>query len=76
MNKAMLLKEMGISSWKAKATAEQPMFNSSELERVMTTEEFPLWTLIFEEDDVHTNLAKNIQIVVHKFSVKTQALPF
>jgi hypothetical protein len=76
MNKAMLLKEMGISSWKAKATAEQPMFNSSELERVMTTEEFPLWTLIFEEDDVHTNLAKNIQIVVHNFGVKTQALPF
>ena len=76
MNKALLLKEMGISSWKTKATEEQPMFNSSQMESVMTTQEFPLWTLIFEEDDGYTNLAKNIQIVVQNFGVKTQVLPF
>ena len=76
MNKALLLKEMGISTWKTKATAEYLTFNSNESESVMTTQEFPVWTLIFEEDDVHTNLSNNIQVVVQNFGVKTQILPF
>jgi len=32
--------------------------------------------LVFEEDDAHTTLSKNIQIVVQNFGVKTQVLPF
>jgi hypothetical protein len=76
MNKAILLKEMGISSWKSKPSGESPIFNSPQPESVMTTQEFPIWTLVFEEDDAHTTLSKNIQIVVQNFGVKTQVLPF
>jgi len=76
MNKAILLKEMGISSWKSKESIELPVFNPTQLESVMTTQEFPVWTLIFEESEIHTTLSKHIQIVVQNFGVKTQILPF
>ncbi len=76
MNRVILLQEMGISSWKSKATAKPPTFNSTQLENVMTTQEFPVWTLIFEEDDMHLSLSKNIQIVIQNFGVKTQLLAF
>jgi hypothetical protein len=76
MNKALLLKEMGISSWKSKTSGELPVFNSTQPESVMTTQEFPIWTLVFEEDDANTSLFKNIQTVVQNFGVKTQVLPF
>jgi hypothetical protein len=76
MNKAILLKEMGISSWKSKAIAEPLVFNSTQMESEMTTEEFPVWTLIFEEDEIQTTLTRNILLVVQNFGVKTQVLPF
>ena len=76
MNKSILLREMGISSWKSKSSEDPPALNSTQQESVMTTQEFPVWTLVFEEYDAHRTLAKNIQTVVQNFGVKTQLLPF
>ncbi len=76
MNKALLLKEMGISSWKPKTVLESPTFNLPQTESVMKNQEFPIWTLIFEEGDLLTTLSKNVQIVVQNFGVKTQVIPF
>ena len=76
MNKALLLKEMGISSWKLKSNIEPATIHLPQLENAMTTQEFPVWTLIFEDGEIDMALSKNIQLVVQNFGVKTKVLPF
>ena len=77
MNKVILLKEMGISSWKLRDLSVQPeVQHNKKLENKGMNTEFPLWTLMYEESDLLPSLWKDIQTVIQNFGVKIQVLSF
>jgi hypothetical protein len=77
MNKAILLKEMGISSYKLRDIGAQPEVpHIKKLENKGMNTEFPLWTLMYEERDLLPSLWKDIQTVIQNFGVKIQVVPF
>jgi len=77
MNKAILLKEMGISSYKLKNNIpKSPKIEQQEPENISMTAEFPVWTLVYEEHDVPASLWKNLHVVIRNFGVEIQLLAF
>jgi len=77
MNKALVLKEMGISSWKLKnSNPKPPQIARKESEKTSMVTEFPIWTLVYEEHDVPALLWKNLHVVIRNFGVEIQLLAF
>jgi len=82
INKAVFLKEMGISSWLVNDKAPPKITNQkndTEMEQTMTEQfisDIPVWSIVYDDDGSSTNLLKHIESVIRNFGVKIQVLPF
>ena len=83
INKAVFLKEMGISSW-LENDKEPPknsiQKNDTKMEQTMTEQiisEIPIWSIVYDDDgNSSSNLLKHVESVIRNFGVKIQVLPF
>jgi len=83
INKAVFLKEMGISSWLAHDKGPPKntnQINGTEKEQTMTEQfinDIPVWSIVYDDDgSSSTNLLKHVESVIRNFGVKIQVLPF
>jgi DNA polymerase len=77
-NKTLILKEMGISSWKLKSA--ESMAPVAELtipkEKKNMASSYPVWTLVVEDSASFAPLFKNIQKMIQNFGVEVQIVQF
>jgi len=73
MHKAVILKEMGISSWKVREL--RPQSQDPIPQPIMSqpmNPQFPIWTLVLNANPATHGLLKNIQKVIQNFGVEVQ----
>jgi hypothetical protein len=76
MNNALILKEMGISSWKLRdgTSSSDNKSLQPQLSNKTMNSNFPVWTLVIDQKPSTLVILKNIQKVIHNFGVETQVL--
>lgn len=77
-NKTLILKEMGISSWKLKPSESKSsvLVTDIQQEKKNMATSYPVWTLVVEDMTSFSSLLKNIQKMIQNFGVEVQIIKF
>ena len=77
-NKTLILKEMGISSWKLKLSVSVIPVVEPETpkEKKNMATSYPVWTFVVEDLTSYSSLLNNIQKMIQNFGVEVQIVKF
>ncbi len=78
VNKALILKEMGISTWRLKPSEKlTPMIDSPSKKEIKNmAASYPIWTLVVDDVSSFSSLFQHIQKMIQNFGVEIQVITF